>query len=29
MAFPDSSETGVISVIRTDGGTFPVGYVVY
>jgi hypothetical protein len=29
MAFPDSSKTGVISVIRTDSGTFPVGYVVY
>lgn len=29
MAFPDSSKTGVISVIRQDAGTFPVGYVVY
>jgi hypothetical protein len=29
MAFPNSAKTGVISVIRTDSGTFPVGYVVY
>jgi hypothetical protein len=29
MAFPNPAKTGVISVIRTDAGTFPVGYVVY
>ena len=27
--FPNPAKTGVISVIRTDAGTFPVGYVVY
>jgi hypothetical protein len=29
MTFPNPAKTGVISVIRTDAGTFPVGYVVY
>jgi hypothetical protein len=29
MAFPNPAKTGVISVVRTDAGTFPVGYVVY
>ena len=29
MTFPNPAKTGVISVIRTDSGTFPVGYVVY
>ena len=29
MAFPNPAKTGVISVIRTDAGGFPVGYVVY
>jgi hypothetical protein len=29
MAFPNPAKTGVVSVIRTDSGTFPVGYVVY
>jgi hypothetical protein len=29
MAFPNPAKTGVVSVIRTDAGTFPVGYVVY
>jgi hypothetical protein len=27
--FPNPAKTGVVSVIRTDSGTFPVGYVVY
>lgn len=27
--FPNPAKTGVISIIRTDAGTFPVGYVVY
>jgi len=27
--FPNPAKTGVVSVIRTDTGTFPVGYVVY
>ena len=27
--FPNPAKTGVVSVIRTDAGTFPVGYVVY
>lgn len=29
VAFPDPSKTGVISVIRADGGNAVVGYVVY
>jgi hypothetical protein len=29
VAFPNPAKTGVISVIRQDAGTFPVGYVVY
>jgi len=29
MTFTNPAKTGVISVIRTDSGTFPVGYVVY
>jgi hypothetical protein len=29
VPFPDPSKTGVISVVRTDAGTVPVGYVVY
>jgi hypothetical protein len=29
MTFPNPAKTGVVSVIRTDSGTFPVGYVVY
>jgi hypothetical protein len=29
VAFPDAAKTGVISVIRSDAGTVPVGYVVY
>ena len=29
MTFPNPAKTGVISIIRTDTGTFPVGYVVY
>jgi hypothetical protein len=29
MAFPNPAKTGVVSVIRTDAGGFPVGYVVY
>jgi len=29
MAFSNPAKTGVISVIRTDAGGFPVGYVVY
>ena len=29
LPFPNPAKTGVISVIRTDAGTFPVGYVVY
>jgi hypothetical protein len=29
MAFPNPATTGVVSVVRMDAGTFPVGYVVY
>jgi hypothetical protein len=29
MAFPNPSKTGVISVVRTDTGKAPIGYVVY
>jgi hypothetical protein len=29
MAFPNPSKTGVISVVRTDAGKAPIGYVVY
>jgi len=29
IAFPNPAKTGVISVIRADGGQVPVGYVVY
>jgi hypothetical protein len=29
VPFPDPSKTGVISVIREDDGTVPIGYVVY
>jgi hypothetical protein len=29
VAFPDPAKTGVISVVREDAGTAPVGYVVY
>jgi hypothetical protein len=29
MAFPNPAKTGVISVVRTDAGKAPIGYVVY